>query len=430
MMKYELMHPCDQIALFMSRVYSGGMTTTSGGNISILDDNNDMWISPAGVDKGTLLPQDIVRVKANGEIRGRHRPSSEYPFHKAIYAARPDMKAIIHAHPAALVAFSIVREIPNTHILPQAESVCGKVGYAPYALPGSPELGEKIAQTFASGYDTVLLENHGVVCGGKTLLQAFQRFETLDFCARLIIKAKTIGDYKVLSEDQFKIFRHNRHFLPEYRPERHSNKEKKLRKFMCEIIHRAYNQHIMTSTEGALSTRLNQETFLITPYGVDRRHIEEEDIVLVSEGHREHGKLPSRSVLLHKTIYEQHPHIKSIISAQAPNVTAFGVTDKAFDTRTIPESYIMLRDVPKFPYGAQFSDDQKLANVISEDCPVILLENDAILATGKSLLEAYDRLEVAEFTARSLINAMPLGSLVSMDDAQIDALKTHFLQPK
>ena len=427
MNKYEMKHQCDKIFFFMRRVYSGGMTTTSGGNMSILDDNNDMWISPAGIDKGTLRPQDIVRVKSNGEIRGLHRPSSEYPFHKAIYNARTDIKAIIHAHPAALVAFSIVRMIPDTHILPQAEAVCGNVGYAPYALPGSPELGEKIAQTFESGYDAVLLENHGVVCGGKTLLQAFQRFETLDFCARLIIKARILGEYKVLNDQQIKMFRHNRHFLPEYTPERHSNKEKKLRKFMCEIIHRAYEQHIMTSTEGTLSTRLTPDTFLITPYGVDRRHIEEADIVLVNEGRREAGKLPSRSVILHKTIYEQHPHIKSIISAQAHNVTAFCVTEKNFDTRTIPESYIMLRDVPKFPYGSQFSDDQKLASVISEECPVILLENDAIMATGASLLEAYDRLEVAEFTARSLINAMSLGSLISMDDTQIEDLHKHFL---
>src|SRR5690606_32502607 len=144
----RLMHPRDQITMVMTRIYRRGLTTTSGGNISIIDDNGDIWISPSAVDKGSLQPTDIVCIKKDGTIVGRHKPSSEHPFHRAIYQIRPDIKAIIHAHPPALVSFSIARTIPDTNIISQAKHVCGPIGYAEYELPGSEALGSKIAKEF------------------------------------------------------------------------------------------------------------------------------------------------------------------------------------------------------------------------------------------------------------------------------------------
>ena len=107
--------------------------------------------------------------KADGTIIGPHKPSIEYPFHRKIYELRPDFQAIVHAHPPALVSFSIVRKVPDTRIIPQANRVCGPVGYAPYALPGSEKLGENIAATFAEGYNIIILENHGMAAGGRNL---------------------------------------------------------------------------------------------------------------------------------------------------------------------------------------------------------------------------------------------------------------------
>ncbi len=109
-MRFHLLHPRDQLVAIMNRIYNNGMTTLSGGNLSILDANGDIWITPAGVDKGKLTPQDIVCVHADGTVDGLHRPSSELPFHRAIYRCRPDLRAIVHAHAPALVSFSIVRQ--------------------------------------------------------------------------------------------------------------------------------------------------------------------------------------------------------------------------------------------------------------------------------------------------------------------------------
>ena len=74
-MSFELMHPADQLVMIMDRIYHYGMTTTSGGNLSILDEDGDIWITPGSVDKGTLTRKDMIRVRPNGEIIGIHKPS-------------------------------------------------------------------------------------------------------------------------------------------------------------------------------------------------------------------------------------------------------------------------------------------------------------------------------------------------------------------
>ena len=205
-MKFDLLHPREQLVQIMDRLYRYRLTTTSGGNLSILDENGDLWITPAAVDKGNLSPGDIMCVKADERVEGPHKPSSEYPFHQMICERRPDIRAIVHAHTPALITFSIARKIPDTRIIPQAHHVCGEVGYAPYALPGSWQLGENIAQTFAQGYDVVILENHGVATAGPDLLTAFQRLETLDFCARTQIQASSLGPVSSLTDEQIALF--------------------------------------------------------------------------------------------------------------------------------------------------------------------------------------------------------------------------------
>lgn len=203
-MQFEYLHPADQIIMMIQRIYGYGMTTTSGGNLSILDDNGDIWITPASIDKGNLNRGDIVCVKADGTVVGKHKPSSEFPFHQMVFRTRPDLKAIVHAHPPALVAFSIVRKAPDMHMLPFDHALVGEVRIAEYGLPGSAELADKVAAVFAQGYDSVMLENHGVVVGGKNLFDAFKSFETLEFMARIEINARRIGTPVSLTDEQLK----------------------------------------------------------------------------------------------------------------------------------------------------------------------------------------------------------------------------------
>ena len=425
-MKFHLLHPREQIVRIMNRIYNNKLTTLSGGNLSIKDYNGDIWITPAGVDKGKLTPNDIMCVRANGDIIGQHKPSSELPFHTSIYNKRPDVKAIVHAHPPALVSFSIVRTIPDTNIIPQAKRVCGRVGYAPYALPGSDKLGENIAEAFEEGDNVVLLENHGVAVGGTDLLNAFHRIETLEFCARTIIQAKRVGDFTTLTEEQISFFDHRQNDLPEFELTQHSSLEREIRSQIVDIIHRACDRNLMISTEGVASVRYEGNDFLITPSGLGRRSIGIEDIVMIKDGKKEKGKNPSRSVLLHQSIYKNNPRINSIITAQSPSATAYAISKNYFETRTIPESYVVLRDIPKIEFGVQYNNPEKIANTLSNSVHVILIQNDCLLTTGENTLEAFDRLEVAEFSANSLITSKIIGDCITIDDNNIEELNKKF----
>ncbi len=426
-MNFEMLHPADQIVMIMERVYGYGMTTTSGGNISILDENGDIWITPGGIDKGSLTRKDIIQAKPDGTILGNHKPSVEFPFHQLVYQKRHDVRAVLHAHPPALVAFSIVRRIPDTNLIPNAHFVCGDVGMAPYGLPGSTDLGEKIALIFEKGYDTVILENHGVVVAAENLFKAFMAFETLDFCARLEINANRIGKPVALPPNHIELSK-NKQFVPmeDFVPQSHSSKEKEARQEMCKLIHRAYDQRLFTSTQGTFSQRLGNDSFLITPYAVDRKYIEPSDIVRIDGGLKEKDKQPSRSVMLHKYIYQQHPHIDSVIIAHPPNIMSFAVTEEAFDSRTIPESYILLRHVNRLPFGLSFTQPQQVAGMFAPHIPVIIAENDCVIVTGSSLLNAFDRLEVLEYSAKAIIASKELGEIVSIDEESISAIEVAF----
>lgn len=422
----QLTHPRDEIMRTMERIYRYRMTTTSGGNLSIRDDSGDIWITPARIDKGNLTRDDIVCVKPDGSVDGPHRPSSEFPFHQAIYEARSDIRSIVHAHPVALVAFSICRQTPDTRLFHQAHAVCGKTGFAPYALPGSQQLGKNIAESFHSGCDSVILENHGVVVGGTCLSHAFQRFEAFEFAAKTVIKGRQLGEVRYLTESQLDQAHNRSVALDSLDPSPATSDEMELRRELCAFIRRGCRQRLLISTEGSFSARLGADSFVISPTQQDRESLDVADLVLVDGNRRESGKKASRAVLAHQAIYRQHAHVQAIAFAHPVNATAFSVTESIFDARTIPESYVFLRDVRRVPYGIQYQNDGRIADFVTAASPAAILENDGVLVTGSSVLDAFDRLEVLESTSEAVINAGAIGEISAMPDAVINELRDAF----
>lgn len=426
-MNFNLMHPAEQIVLLINRVYQKGLTTTSGGNLSIMDSEGNIWITPSGIDKGSLTPSDICKVLPDGTVIGKYKPSVELPFHKLVYQTRPDVSAVLHAHPPALVSYSLIRQIPNANIIPTPHEVCGPVGIAKYEVPGSDALAKRIVAEIKKGFNVVVMENHGVITCADNLFEAFKRFETLNFAASLGITASTIGKPESLTDEQLQIYNSKgRHSLGEFIPTSYSSEERKLRKEMCTLIHRSYDQGLFTSTQGTFSVRLDKHTFLITPYGVDRKYIEPEDIVRIEHDWREAGKEPSRSVRLHKLIYDEHPEINAITVAQPEHIMAFGVTHTPIDSRTIPESYISMRDIARVPFGTNITDPGKISQLISEHSPVVMVENDSVISTGNTLINAFDRLEVAEFTANTIIHAKMIGEIVMINEKEVEDINKAF----
>ncbi|MGL5018820.1 MAG: class II aldolase/adducin family protein [Luteolibacter sp.] len=424
----DITHPAERLVQAMARIYQYRMTTTSGGNLSIREPDGSIWITPARVDKGALRVEDIVRVLPDGTTEGRHRPSSEFPFHKQIYEARPDLTAIVHAHPVALVAFSICGQAPDTRLFTKARSVCGEPGFAPYALPGSDLLGERIAAVFAAGHDCVMLENHGVVVGGKDFPDAFRRFETFEFLAKTIIKARALGPVNYLTAEQLQVGEKPVRELEEFDPGPATSTERALRRELCDFIRRGYHQRLLTSNAGSFSVRLGDDSFLISTGLVDRATIAPEQLALIHEGRRERGTRPSAACHLHRLIYQQHPEIRAIVNATPVNATAFSASAAQLDSRTIPESYIFLRDVAVLPFSWVYDAPEKIAETMTPEFPIALIENDCALVLGKTILDAFDRLEVLESTAEAVILSCSIGEVQPMADEVIEELIGAFLK--
>ncbi|MCL2363053.1 MAG: class II aldolase/adducin family protein [Defluviitaleaceae bacterium] len=427
-MKSNYLHPADQLVAIMNRIYERGLTTTSGGNLSILEDNGDIWITPSGIDKGALTRADICCVKPDGTVEGLHAPSVELPFHALVYKKRPDIRAVLHAHPPHMVAFSVARCLPALNLIANARQVCGKLAMAPYAVPGSPELGEKIAAEFVKGFHIVVMENHGLVVGSGNLFDCYLKFETLENTAQTQMLAGKLGALQAFDEDDYIKSRHIA------RPESfvvgsHNAEENAARRDMIFFIRRAYRQGLIGAASGTFSARLSNGQFLITPAGADRAHLTEGDLVLMHGACAEYGKMPSRLAVLHKQIYDRHPQINSIMGAQPPHAMAFAVTDAPFDSRTIPESYIMLRNMKKTTFRNVYHAPEAVAEVISPRTPVVICENNQILATGATLLQAFDRLEVCEATAKAIIAAKDIGALVRISDEEVADIDRAFKLP-
>lgn len=420
-------HPADQIVMFMQRIYDKGLTTTSGGNLSIRDAQGNLWITPAGIDKGTLTRRDIICVTPTGDVIGPHRPSSELPFHAGVYRRRPDLRAVLHAHPPALVSFSILRRLPSLDLMPTVRKLCPEMKMAAYAVPGSEKLGENISACFAEGCDCVLLENHGVCVGAPDLFTAFQRFETLNHTAQLELLASRLGNVKTLAPEDYRRSSTRTHrTMEEFQPADRTAEELAARREMITLIRRSYRQGLFAATHGTYSVRLADGSFLITPFGRDRAYLEPEDLVLVRGMKREAGKVPSRAVALHGAVYEAHPETRAVLQAHPVHVMAFAVTDAVFDPRTIPESYVLLRDLQRIPFGQLYDNPRVLAETFAPACPAVLAENDCVAVAGDSLLQAFDRLEVLESTAESILDAMTLGSIVHISPAEAANLKVAF----
>ncbi len=423
----KLIHPRDQITEIIDRIYKRGMTTTSGGNISVIDANGDIWVTPSAIDKGSLRASDIICVKKDGTIIGKHKPSSEFPFHKAIYEARPDITSVIHAHPPALVSFSIVRQIPNTNIISQARHICGPIGYAKYRLPGSDDLGDVIAEEFKKGYKAIIMENHGTVLGGSDLTDAFERFEALEFCARTILYGSQIGTPKYLSDadiDEFEAQATG--VLPEMDVVDYPSDEVEKRLEICKIVQRSCQQGLMISSYGTVSMRWKNNDFLITPTNINRWDLELDDIVQIKDGHREAGKIPSRATWIHQEIYNRNPEVNSIIMTQSPYLMAFGVTGSYLNVRTIPESWIFLQDINTVKYGEHFRKNNN-SEMVDNCATASIIENDSVIITGDKLLQTFDYLEVAEFSAKSIVLGNSLGDMVPINDDQVEDLREKFL---
>ena len=192
-----------QVAYYMRRLYKRGLTTTSGGNVSMRI-KEGILITPSALDKGSIKGKMIGLVSFGGEnLTPDLKPSIESNMHLEIYRNRPDVHAIVHAHPPFATCFTATSTTINCSLIAEARAIIGIPVMAPYALMGTGKLAESVVSVATrKDVNVILLENHGIVCLGKDLLTAFDRMEVFEAAAKMTLITHLLGNEKPLSEER------------------------------------------------------------------------------------------------------------------------------------------------------------------------------------------------------------------------------------
>jgi L-fuculose-phosphate aldolase len=192
-----------EVARYMRRLYSHGLTTTSGGNISLKITENLIAITPSATDKGSMKWNEVGLLTIKGEnLTPDLKPSIESEMHLLIYR-RKDVQAIVHAHPTFATAFTAMKNKINIKLTAEACAILEEPVFVPYALMGTKKLAELVADSIEKS-DILLLENHGILTTGSTLLQAFDKIEVLENAARMTLIVDFAGKKKSLSREKVK----------------------------------------------------------------------------------------------------------------------------------------------------------------------------------------------------------------------------------
>ncbi|MCL2712230.1 MAG: class II aldolase/adducin family protein [Methanomassiliicoccaceae archaeon] len=165
-----------------SDLYRKRLLISAGGNVSIRSDDH-MLITPSGRNKGKLISDDIVKMSMNGDVIGKGRPSIENKFHLALYNSNAEINAVVHCHPLYCTAIAVTEKKIRTDLTPEGIILLGDVPTVPYRTPGSDALVNEIMKI--SGCDAAIMEHHGAITVGRTMEEACDRMEELEFQAHL-----------------------------------------------------------------------------------------------------------------------------------------------------------------------------------------------------------------------------------------------------
>jgi L-fuculose-phosphate aldolase len=172
-----------QLVKICKLLYDRQLTVSAGGNMSVRIADSEILITPSGRNKGMLEPEDMVLIDSKGKVLSSGKPSIEHKFHLALYNMNYDTNAVIHCHPLHCVTLAVKGERIKSNITPEGVMLLGDVPMIGYYTPGSKKLVDAVAE---QGHcRAMLMERHGAITQGRTLEEAYNRMEELEFQARL-----------------------------------------------------------------------------------------------------------------------------------------------------------------------------------------------------------------------------------------------------
>ena len=186
------------------KLWTKGFVAANDGNISVKISENEYYCTPTGVSKGDLTPDMIIKVDKDGKkLEGKLNPSSEIKMHMRVYRERPDVTAVVHAHPPVATAFTVADIDLDQYILPEAVLTIGNVPTCDYGTPSTMEIPDSL-DPYLQHHDAFLLRNHGALTVGCNLQKAFFVMEEVEFNAVICKHAMDLGAVHEISNDQLK----------------------------------------------------------------------------------------------------------------------------------------------------------------------------------------------------------------------------------
>ena len=198
-------HRTDELRLAVCavcrRLYDRGLIAGQDGNVSVRLGEDALLVTPAGMSKVDVRPEDLVELGLDGTVRGdARRPSSELAVHLRAYQRRADVRAVVHAHPPVATAFAVAGIALDGASLAELRAGVGPVAHVPWALPGTTAVADAFDSFWAS-HDAFLMAHHGALTVGTSLDVAHQRMESLEHGARITWAARALGSVPSLSAD-------------------------------------------------------------------------------------------------------------------------------------------------------------------------------------------------------------------------------------
>ena len=186
------------------KLWAKGFVAANDGNISVKISENEYYCTPTGVSKGDLTPDRIIKVDKDGKkLEGKLNPSSEIKMHMRVYRERPDVTAVVHAHPPVATAFTVADIDLDQYILPEAVLTIGDVPTCDYGTPSTMEIPDSL-DPYIQNHDAFLLRNHGALTVGCNLQKAFFVMEEVEFNAVICKHAMDRGAVHEIANDQLK----------------------------------------------------------------------------------------------------------------------------------------------------------------------------------------------------------------------------------
>ncbi len=184
------------------RIYMNGFVAANDGNISVKVNDNEFYCTPTGVSKGFMTPDMIIKVDGKGnKLEGTLNPSSEFKMHLKVYQERPDVNAVVHAHPPIATAHAVCNIPLDTYIMPEAVIFLGTVPICEYGTPSTMEIPDSL-MPYIQKHDAFLLKNHGALTVGNTLIKAYFNMESTEYFAKVSLYARQLGGPKQLDCEQ------------------------------------------------------------------------------------------------------------------------------------------------------------------------------------------------------------------------------------